>query len=159
MRATPRRAWPGGAARSRPEPRPGCRAARRAAKARQATLASRIDGTAKAEFWDRRRPRYLFSGLMRCGVCGGGFTKISLHHFSCSTARNKGTCINLLTIRRDMLEAMVQDALRHRLMDPELFTVFVTEFTAEWNRLQADAGAGLAAKRSELAEVGGGSRG
>ena len=53
--------------------------------------------------------------------------------------RNKGTCApNLLTIRRDMLEATVQDALRHRLMDPELYTIFVTEFTAEWNRLQAD---------------------
>ena len=33
------------------------------------------------------------------------------------------------------------DALRHRLMDPELFRVFVAEFTAEWNRLQASAGA------------------
>ena len=31
--------------------------------------------------------------------------------------------------------------------------MFVAEFTAEWNRLQASAGAGLAAKRSELAEV------
>ena len=41
----------------------------------------------------------------------------------------------------------------HRLMDPGLYAVFVAEFTAEWNRLQADAGAGLTAKRSELAEV------
>ena len=45
------------------------------------------------------------------------------------------------------------DTLRHRLMEPELYAVFVAEFTAEWNRLQADAGAGLAVKRSELAEV------
>ena len=80
---------------------------------------------------------------MRCGVCGGGFAKISLQHFGCSTARNKGTCTNLLTIRRDVLEATVLDGLRHRLMDPELFRVFVAEFTAEWNRLQAAAGAGL----------------
>jgi hypothetical protein len=29
----------------------------------------------------------------------------------------------------------------------------VAEFTAEWNKLQAEAGAGLAVKRSELAEV------
>ena len=122
-------------------------------KARQARLTSKSEGSAKAAFWDRRRPRYLFSGLMRCGVCGGGFAKISLHHFGCSTARNKGTCANLLTIRRDVLEATVLDALRHRLMDPELFKLFVAEFTAEWNRLQASAGAGLAAKRSELAEV------
>ena len=106
-----------------------------------ARLTSEAEASAKAAFWDRRRPRYLFSGLMRCGVCGGGFAKISLHHFGCSTARNKGTCANLLTIRRDVLEATVLDALRHRLMDPELFEVFVAEFTAEWNRLQASAGA------------------
>ena len=43
-----------------------------------------------APFWSKRRPRYLFSGLMRCGVCGGGFSKISEAHFGCSTARNKG---------------------------------------------------------------------
>lgn len=86
-------------------------------------------------------------------MSGGGCSKISANLFGCSTARNKGTRGNLLTIRRDRLEATVLDALRHRLMDPELYAVFVAEFTAEWNRLQADAGADLAAKRSELAEV------
>jgi hypothetical protein len=32
---------------------------------------------------------------------GGGFSKISLSHYGCSTARNKGTCSNLLTVRRE----------------------------------------------------------
>ena len=128
-----------------------------AVKERQGRMTTKVpDGDQqpqRAPFWDRRRPRYLFSGLMCCGVCGGGFSKISAAHFGCSTARNKGTCDNLLTIRRDVLETTVLDALRHRLMDPELFAVFVTEFTAEYNRLQASAGAGLTARRSELAEV------
>jgi hypothetical protein len=123
-----------------------------AVKERQGTMTTKVpDGERhgqRAPFWDRRRPRYLFSGLMRCGVCSGGFSKISTAHFGCSTARNKATCGNLLTVRRDVLESTVLDALRHRLMDPELFAVFVAEFTAEWNGLQADAGAGLAAKRS-----------
>jgi len=48
--------------------------------------------------------RYLLSGLLICGSCGGGFSTISQHHNGCSTARNKGTCDNLLTIRRDILE-------------------------------------------------------
>ena len=97
---------------------------------------------APAPFWSKQRPRYLFSGLMRCGVCGGGFSKISAAHFGCSTARNKGesVCANRLTIRRDMLEATVMDGLRNRLMDPDLFKAFAQEFTAEWNRLQAGAG-------------------
>ena len=58
-----------------------------------------------------------------------------------------------MTIRRDVLEATVLDALRHRLMDPELYRVFVADFTAEWNRLQAAAAGGLTAKRTELAAV------
>ena len=48
------------------------------------------DDEAARPFWSKQRPRYLFSGQMRCGVCGGGFSKISAAHFGCSTARNKG---------------------------------------------------------------------
>ena len=64
-----------------------------AIKARQATLdamqaASAADGD-EAPFWSMQRPRYPFSGLMRCGVCGGGFSQMSANHFGCSTARNK----------------------------------------------------------------------
>jgi hypothetical protein len=33
------------------------------------------------------------------------------------------------------------DGLRGRLMDPALFKVFAEQFTGEWNRLQAEAGA------------------
>jgi site-specific DNA recombinase len=92
---------------------------------------------------------------MRCGACGGGFSKISEAHFGCSTARNKGdaVCGNRLAIRRDVLEATVLEGLRSRLMDPALFKVFAQEFAAEWNRLQADAGANLSRLRSEKERV------
>ena len=40
-----------------------------------------------------------------------------------------------------------------RQYGPQLYAVFVAEFTAEWNRLQASANSDLQAKRSELAEV------
>jgi len=80
------------------------------------------------------RPRYLLSGLLRCGACGGGFSKISQSHYGCSTARNKGTCNNLLTLRRDELEAKVLDGLRYQLMRPEMVRTFVDEFQREVNR-------------------------
>jgi site-specific DNA recombinase len=110
---------------------------------------------APAPFWSKQRPRYLFSELMRCSVCGGGFSKISASHFGCSTARNKGESVgaNRLTIRRDLLEAIVMDGLRNRLMDPVLFKAFAQEFTAEWNRLQAEAGANLSQLRAEHERV------
>ena len=130
-------------------------------KARQALLDSRAARSpntasdAAAPFWAQQRPRYLFSGLMVCGACGGGFSKISAAHFGCSTARNKGetACTNRLTIRRDLLEETVLGALRARLMDPDLFRAFVAAFTAEWNRLQAETSAGTQGKRQELGRV------
>ncbi len=84
-----------------------------------------------------RRPNYLLSGLLKCGTCGGGFSKISQSHYGCSTARNKGTCNNLLTVRRDILEATVLDGLENQLMQPELVTAFVQEFHRETNRQRA----------------------
>jgi len=132
-----------------------------AVKARQALLehgkhATETTSTGgPAPFWSRQRTRYLFSGLMRCGSCGVGFSKISAAHFGCSTARNKGEtqCANRLTLRHDRLELEVLTALKERLMDPELFRVFVVEFTAEWNRLQAEASAGLTSRREKLERI------
>jgi hypothetical protein len=85
-----------------------------------------------------RRPSYLLSGLLKCGICGGGFSKISQSHYGCSTARNKGTCDNLLTVRRDELESTVLDGLKDQLMHPELVTAFIREFHREVNRQRAE---------------------
>lgn len=76
-----------------------------------------------------RRPRHLLSGLLRCGTCGGGFSKISQAHYGCSTARNKGICDNLRTIRRDDLEARVLEGLARHLMRPDLVKAFIEEST------------------------------
>ena len=125
---------------------------RQAALDRQQTATMRED---PAPFWSKQRPRYLFSGLMRCGVCGGGYSKNAAATFACSTARNKGptACANRLSIRRDVVEQTVLDGLAHRLMDPELFKVFMVEFTTEWNRLQAEVSSEHAALEGELDRI------
>jgi site-specific DNA recombinase len=84
-----------------------------------------------------RRPVYLLSNLLSCGVCGGGFSNISQHHYGCSNARNRGTCENLLVIRRDVLETSVLSGLKTHLMDPELVKEFAAEYHREVNRLSA----------------------
>ena len=80
-----------------------------------------------------RRPKYLLSGLLQCGSCGGGYSKISLHHYGCSTARNKATCNNLLTIRRDTVEELVLVGLKEHLLQPAAYKAFIEEFTREYN--------------------------
>ena len=108
-------------------------------KTRQEKTRSRIvqePGKLRSEL--ARRPRYLLSGLLKCGVCGGGYSMNGAKRYGCSTAINKGTCSNKLTIRRDEVEAKVLDGLRHQLMHPDLVKEFVKEFHREVNRLAAN---------------------
>ena len=76
------------------------------------------------------RPRYLFSGLTKCGVCGAGFIMGSANRLSCFGARDQGTCSNKLTIRRDEVEARVLKALQEKLRQ-DLFDEFCEQFTRE----------------------------
>src|SRR6266540_2657818 len=47
-----------------------------------------------------KRPKYLFSGLTKCGVCGAGFVLYSREQLSCFGAHARGTCDNRLTVPR-----------------------------------------------------------
>jgi len=122
-------------------------------KARQGSLLSHRKAKHKGGFWDRRRPRYLFSGLTRCGVCGGGFTNLNAERMGCATARNKGTCDNRRTLTREALESAVLDGLQHHLMDPELMAIFCEEYTREKNRLVAEKNAAIIGAKAELTKI------
>ena len=100
-----------------------------------------------------RRPRYLFSGLTKCGVCGSGFVLKSRNRLSCFGACDKGTCTNHLTIRRDEIEARVLRALQEKLLRRDLFEEFCHEFTREVNRLRMAASASVTASERELRRV------
>ncbi|WP_245728932.1 recombinase family protein [Paracoccus alkenifer] len=124
-----------------------------AVKARQNRLAYDAVETSPNPLNDRRRPKHLFSGLVKCGCCGGGYSMISKDLLGCATARNKGTCDNRLNIRRDALEASILNGLRKHLMEPALFREFCDEFTKEVNRLRIERGADLEGWKRELERV------
>ena len=120
-----------------------------AVKDRQKGLTRKQSKSAEDNLWDRRRPKYLFSGLMACGECSGGFSKISKDHFGCSTARNKGTCSNRRSIRRDLLEDTVLNGLQHHLMDPELAALFAEEYVAHLNKLRIERNTSIEGWKAE----------
>ena len=95
----------------------------------------------------------LLSYLLQCGCCGGGLSKVSQNHYGCSTARNKGTCDNRLTVRQDTLEGLVIGALQSRLMDPALLAEFCDEYTRHLNKLRSQKNASLGAAKGELARL------
>lgn len=121
-----------------------------AAKARQAVL-----DEAKPALWRTNRPQYLLSGLTKCGVCGGGYSKINSTHYGCSASKNKGeaVCANRKTIKREILEDYVLSALKTRLMREELVEVFCKEYTSHLNMLNNQKSAIQKRHRSELATL------
>ncbi len=99
------------------------------------------------------RQKYLFSGLLKCGVCGGGYTLRNLDRYGCANHVNRGTCRNTRTIPRQVIEGRVLDGLRDRLLAPDLVKTFIEEFIAEVNRLNAEAEGQWAASCRELANT------
>ncbi|PJF08008.1 hypothetical protein CUR21_17550 [Pseudorhodobacter sp. MZDSW-24AT] len=79
---------------------------------------------------DRRRPKFLFFGLMACCCCGGRFSNVPKDGFACSTARKKAraVCTNVAVIKQAKLEARVLLALEHHLMDEEAVQILCEEY-------------------------------
>jgi len=99
---------------------------------------------------DRRRPKYILAGQLKCGCCGAGYTLIGKNLLGCIAARDRGTCGNRLNIRVETLQASVLNGLRKHLMDPDLFKEFCEEFTQAVNRIRMERSANLVAQRKEL---------
>jgi site-specific DNA recombinase len=122
-----------------------------AAKDRQSATRRTITRAGNIGF--ARRPQYLFSGLSKCGVCGAGFIMAGRNRLACFGAREKGTCDNHLTIRRDEVEARVLNALQEKLLRQDLFEEFCEEFTREMNRLRMERRASLSAAEHEIERI------
>ena len=102
---------------------------------------------------DLHRPRFLLSGLLTCGICGGGYTITAKDRYGCARRSRHGTCANSRGIKRQELERRVLDALRSTLVTPDLVAEFIAEYQAEWNRLQAERHATASQRDRKLANV------
>ncbi len=122
-------------------------------KGRQKSINGKYTKQGDNHFRDRRRPRYLLSGLTKCGWCGGGYVVSAKEYLNCSNNRNKGTCGNNLSIRREVLENAVLKGIKSELFDPESFAQFSKAFTEEVNRARMQAGASLDGKKAELPKI------
>jgi hypothetical protein len=120
-----------------------------AAKARQQATCQRADRAPV-----RARPKYLFSGLTRCGTCGGGFTLSSRGFLICFNAWSRGTCANKRRIKREEVESRVLRAMRERFFDPGAFKAFCEGFTAELAAQRHEHLARLGDARHDLAAIG-----
>ena len=110
-------------------------------------------GKERRRYWEQKRPQHILTGKVYCGECGKVFASVGRDYLACRVATADGPCSNRTRIRRGPLEQQVIDALGSRLMEPDKVADFVAGFTAEWNRLVAEASVGADAKRRELETV------
>ena len=95
--------------------------------------AARLGGMNRTE----QSRKYLFSGLLKCGVCGSRMVIISggglrgYVRYGCPSHRYRGVCSNALTIRRDRLEEQLLGALEERIFRADLIEYTLTRFHAE----------------------------
>ena len=101
-----------------------------------------------------RRPAWLLSGLVRCGLCGGGMTVVGEHgRLGCANHRERDTCTNRRTVLRDQILARVCAGLKDRLLAPELVETFVAEYVAEVNLANRNATSRRSKLETELGRV------
>ncbi len=113
----------------------------------------RVEKARASQFWKNRRAKHLLTGLAHCGACGAPLASIGRDYLACGAARQKGTCDNRRSLPRRMLEDIILDALKERLMAPELVKAFITAYHAEINRQRHLAELDVGVKRRELEEV------
>ncbi len=108
-----------------------------------------VDGA----YWKHRPVKFLISGIVECGVCGGAYTKYAREHFRCSTYQNKRLCSNRLAMSKTRLEEVIFLGLRNYLLDPELLEAFSQEYERGLVAARKERRANRSALEQELNKV------
>jgi site-specific DNA recombinase len=84
-------------------------------------------------------PRYLFSTLLECGVCGANFVVVDKYRWGCSSHKHggKSACPNDLRLKRDLIEDGLLEGVRNALLSPAALEEFrrrIVKRLADQNR-------------------------
>ena len=85
-----------------------------------------------------RGPKFLLSGLLRCGICRRNFVITDSYRYGCPAHRVRG-CSNGVAVARTLVEEKILAGIRRDLFSPEGIELFVKETTRllrERQRLQ-----------------------
>lgn len=99
------------------------------------------------------RPRFLFSGLMRCGACGSGFVVVSRGRCGCRGRRDQGICENRQTITVAEIEQRVLRALQERFFEPGPTEIFFREFAIAVNEVRRETRLRASERQREQAQI------
>ena len=103
---------------------------------------------------------YLFSGLLRCGTCGGRITLVAgrgKNHrqaqYGCPRNAYRGTCENALRVGREDLERQLLAHIQEEVLRPEVIAYALDRFEQELEKAMRNASADLARMQEQKARV------
>ena len=69
-----------------------------------------------------RKPKFLFSGLLQCGLCGARFVIADRAHYACSSRVHSGesACASGVRIKRTLVESGLLAGIKRDLLAPEV---------------------------------------
>jgi len=106
-------------------------------KARQEIIAETAPANCgKNHLTGARRSKFLLSGLLKCGECGGSYTIVSQDRYGCANRKNRGLCHNSKTIKRQDIEKRVLSGLKHKLLEPKALSKFIDEYVSQLKKLE-----------------------
>ncbi len=100
-----------------------------------------------------KRPKYLLSGIVKCGHCGAGYIVKNKRQLICAAYQAKKTCDNKVRIDRAELEQWVLEEFRNKLMTKEALDEFCRAYTQYVNQSRMAQTASLAGARQELQRI------
>lgn len=76
-----------------------------------------------------RGPKYLFSGLLRCGCCGGAYIIVDRYRYGCATNKDRGevACPNGLKVQRKVVEQILLAGIKAELLSEAAYRAFEDE--------------------------------
>ena len=74
-------------------------------------------------------PKYLLSGLLKCGVCGGNYVVMNATSYGCAVHKDRGphVCANALKVPRRLVESKLLEGVKHDLLSAENLALFRKE--------------------------------
>jgi site-specific DNA recombinase len=84
------------------------------------------------------RARHLLSGLIRCSCCGANYTISGKDYYRCAGQKERGTCDNRVSVRKEPLETATLAVLQERLLTEEHVRLFTAAFEREMQRLMRE---------------------
>ncbi len=74
-----------------------------------------------------RGPGYLFSGLLKCGLCDGNYVLVNKYQYGCTNYKNHGRCENRMKVSRAVVEGVLLTGIRDELLSDAHFKLFESE--------------------------------